>query len=470
MISRKRLSLSCLLVLLVVFLLGWPEYANWREIARLQQRFREIELDSAAAEFQVRLLTLHDTLLSSGFGRHGDGGETAFAVEGEQLKEWLVSRQQALTNLGVDVAAEADLVTRISAQFNRYLDSARRFFSAVSTPEGSSAKLQPVQSDLEPLLTLAGQWKNLYQASLEAEIDNAQRSLDLLHAFLLGSFCLLLVLAVVLIVLVNRGLIAPLRSQLIASHAIIARQEKLASLGVLAAGVAHEIRNPLTAIKARLFSQQKRLVLGSPEHADSLVIKEEIQRLERIVRDVLQFARPGEPAFALRPALAFLREIGELMAPTLEKLHINLTVEPGEELYIHIDPAQMKQVIINLIRNAADSIGQAGRITLSARRAVLPLASRRTEAVALEVKDTGRGIPPEVQSRLFDPFFTTKASGTGLGLAIAERIAQKHGGGLQYRTRSGCGTTFSVVLPNASPAKTGENNGLVRSASTSSHL
>jgi signal transduction histidine kinase len=468
MISRKHLSLLCLLVLLVVFLMGWTEYANWREVARLQQRFREIELDSAAAEFQVRLLTLHGTLVSSGFGRHGDGGETAFAVEGEQLKEWLVSRQKALTDLG-DVAAEAELVTRISAQFNRYLDSARRFSSAVSTPEGSSAKLRPVQADLEPLLTLADQWKNLHQASLEAEIANAQHSLGLLHAFLLSSFCLLLVLAVVIIVLVNRGLIAPLRSQLIASHAIIARQEKLASLGVLAAGVAHEIRNPLTAIKARLFSQQKRLAFGSPEHGDSLVIKEEIQRLERIVRDVLQFARPGEPMLALRPALAFLREIGELMAPTLEKLNIKLTVEPGEELYIQIDPAQMKQVIINLIRNAADSIGQAGRITLSARPAVLPLASRRTEAVALEVEDTGRGIPPEVQARLFDPFFTTKASGTGLGLAIAERIAQKHGGGLQYRTRSGFGTTFSVVLPNASAAKTGENYGLVQSAATSSH-
>jgi signal transduction histidine kinase len=470
MISRKHLSLSCVLVLLVVLLMGWTEYANWREIARLQQRFKEIDLDSAAAEFQVRLLPLHGTLVSSGFGRHGDGGETAFAVEGEQLKEWLVSRQKALADLGVDVAAEAELVTRISAQFNRYMGSAGRSFSAVSTPEESSAKLRPVQADLEPLLTLADQWKNLHQASLEAEIANAQRSLGLLHAFLLGSFCLLLVLALVIIVLVNRGLIAPLRSQLIASHAIIARQEKLASLGVLAAGVAHEIRNPLTAIKARLFSQQKRLALGSPEHVDSVVIKEEIQRLERIVRDVLQFARPGEPMLALRPALAFLRQMGELMAPTLEKLSIKLTVEPGEELYIQIDPEQMKQVIINLIRNAADSIGQAGRITLSARPAVLPLGGRRTEAVALQVEDTGRGIPPEVQARLFDPFFTTKASGTGLGLAIAERIAQKHGGGLQYRTRSGFGTTFSVVLPNASPPKTGENNGLVRSAATSSHL
>jgi signal transduction histidine kinase len=470
MISRKHLSFLCLLVLLVVFLMGWTEYANWREIARLKQRFREIDLDSAAAEFQVRLLTLHGKLVSGAFGRHGDGADTAFAVDGEQLKAWLVSTQQALTDLGPEVATEAELVMRISAQFDRYLGSADRFSSAVSAPEESSAKLRPVQADLEPLLKLADQWKNLHQASLEAEIANAQHSFSLLKVFLLGSFCLLLVLAVIIIVLVNRGLIAPLHSQLVASHSIIARQEKLASLGVLAAGVAHEIRNPLTAIKARLFSQQKRLVLGSPEHGDSLVIKEEIQRLERIVRDVLHFARPGEPTLVLRPALAFLHEMGELMAPTLERFNIKLTVESGEELYVQIDPEQMKQVIINLIRNAADSISQGGSITLSARPAVLTLDSHRTEAVALQVEDTGRGIPPEVQTRLFDPFFTTKPSGTGLGLAIAERIAQKHGGGLQYRTRPGFGTTFNVVLPKACPPKTGDDNGLVRATAPSSGL
>jgi signal transduction histidine kinase len=283
--------------------------------------------------------------------------------------------------------------------------------------------------------------------------------LDLLHTLLAVSFLLLLALALTVLVLVNRGLLAPLRRQLVASHAIIARQEKLASLGVLAAGVAHEIRNPLTAIKARLFSQQKRLATGSPEHADALVIKEEIQRLERIVRDVLQFARPGEPVLGRQGASAFLQGVAALMAPTLEKRGISLAVEPGDELYVAIDRAQMTQVLINLIQNAADSIGEAGRITLRACRTVLPLASRRTEAVALEVEDTGRGIPPEVQARLFDPFFTTKASGTGLGLAIAERIAQKHGGGLQFRTQPGRGTTFSVVLPAAAAADSNNVNG-----------
>jgi signal transduction histidine kinase len=467
MTSRLRLWLAGFLVLLVVLFLGWTEYTNWRELVRLQQRFSDLELDSAAAEFQAGLLKLNGLWATQSLG----GRDSAFEAEGERLKAWLQSCQQALADLGAEAAAEPGLVAQVSARLNAYLNAARRLSSPAAAPgSGSPAEVQGLQTEWEALIALSEQWTRLHQASLEAEIAEAQRSLGLLHALLAVSFFLLLALALAVLVLVNRGLLAPLRRQLVASHAIIARQEKLASLGVLAAGVAHEIRNPLTAINARLFSQQKRLAAGSPEYADALVIKEEIQRLERIVRDVLQFARPGEPVLERQGALAFLHEVAALMAPTLEKLGITLTVEPGDELCVYIDSAQMKQVMINLIQNAADSIGEAGRVTLRACRTVLPLASRRTEAVALEVEDTGRGIPPEVQARLFDPFFTTKASGTGLGLAIAERIAQKHGGGLQFHTQPGRGTTFSVVLPAAAAANTRNDKGSVPPASPPSRV
>jgi signal transduction histidine kinase len=463
MTSRLPLWLAGFLVLLVVLFLGWTEYTNWRELVRLQRRFRDLELNSAATEFQAHLLKLNGPWATQGLSL--GGRDSAFEAEGERLRTWLQSRQQALAGLGNEAAAETGLVAQASARLNAYLEAARRLPAAAATPGGFPAEVQPLRTEWEALIALAGQWTRLHQASLEAEIAEAQRSLRLLHALLAVSFFLLLALALAVLVLVKRGLLAPLRRQLVASHAIIARQEKLASLGVLAAGVAHEIRNPLTAINARLFSQQKRLAAGSPEHADALVIKEEIQRLERIVRDVLQFARPGEPVLELQGALAFLREVAALMAPTLEKRGITLTVEAGDERSVYLDPAQMKQVMINLIQNAADSIGEAGRITLRACQAVLPLASRRTEAVALDVEDTGRGIPPEVQARLFDPFFTTKASGTGLGLAIAERIAQKHGGSLQFRTQVGRGTTFSVVLPAAAAADTRNDKGSIPSAS-----
>ena len=119
--------------------------------------------------------------------------------------------------------------------------------------------------------------------------------------------------------------------------------------------------------------------------------------------------------------------------------------------HIQIDPQQMKQVLINLMQNAAESIGGNGTITLRARLDEKQLSDRLMEAVILEVSDTGKGIPAEVGKRLFDPFFTTKDFGTGLGLPIAARIVEKHQGALQYQTQIDRGTTFGIILPQAKP-------------------
>jgi signal transduction histidine kinase len=116
---------------------------------------------------------------------------------------------------------------------------------------------------------------------------------------------------------------------------------------------------------------------------------------------------------------------------------------------IQVDPEQIKQVLINLVQNAADSIAHDGTITLRARQDRKPLSNGETDVVILEVTDTGKGIPPEIEKRLFDPFFTTKDTGTGLGLSIAAGIVQNHGGALQYQTHVHHGTTFGIVLPQA---------------------
>ncbi|HXI51347.1 MAG TPA: ATP-binding protein, partial [Candidatus Saccharimonadales bacterium] len=110
---------------------------------------------------------------------------------------------------------------------------------------------------------------------------------------------------------------------------------------------------------------------------------------------------------------------------------------------------QLKQVLINLIQNAADAIGRKGTIILRARQDEVRIAGRPTRSVVLEVEDSGTGIPPEVQERLFDPFFSTKENGTGLGLPIAAKIIDQHNGLLDFDTREGHGTTFRVILPAA---------------------
>ncbi len=104
-------------------------------------------------------------------------------------------------------------------------------------------------------------------------------------------------------------------------------------------------------------------------------------------------------------------------------------------------------MLLNLVRNSAESIGERGKIVLRAGTERVSLGGRPTDVTILEVEDNGKGIPPEVQKRLFDPFYTTKAAGTGLGLSIAARIIEQHGGALRYKTEIGRGTTFGIVLP-----------------------
>ena len=247
---------------------------------------------------------------------------------------------------------------------------------------------------------------------------------------------------------------------LIAAKALAERQEKLASLGVLAAGVAHEIRNPLTALKSRAFTLRKRLAPDTPALEDAEIIDQEIDRLDHIVGDFLLFARPGEPHLVPVAPHALMGKVRELLGPELAQNKIEITVESGvDDLTFRADPHQLEQVLINLVRNAAESIGQSGRITLRARQDHLPLDRAPQPVIVIEVQDTGAGIPVEVQERLFDPFFTTKPAGTGLGLSIALRIIERHGGTLQFQTAPRRGTTFGVVLPSP-PAETAAIGGM----------
>jgi signal transduction histidine kinase len=275
------------------------------------------------------------------------------------------------------------------------------------------------------------------------------QTLRRLRFLVLGLVVLLFAFGAALAGLSYRDLIAPLRIKLVQSQAEAERNEKLAALGVLAAGVAHEIRNPLTAIKTALFAQREKLPPDSPALDEGQVLEREVSRLERIVNEFLQFARPAEPQPATIRASLPLAEVQALLGPGLAKSGIRLESEELAPMQIYADPAQLQQVLINLVQNAADSIGSDGRIVLRARPDHQRIAEKDTPVAVLEVADTGKGIPPEVEKRLFDPFFTTKADGTGLGLSIAVRMVEMNGGVLQYQTQVNRGSTFGIVFPRA---------------------
>jgi len=150
-----------------------------------------------------------------------------------------------------------------------------------------------------------------------------------------------------------------------------------------------------------------------------------------------------------------LESLCELLQPSLAKSGIELRAEFASDPELSIDPNQFRQALLNLANNAADSIGRDGTITLRTRSATLRRGRRRVEAVAVEVQDTGRGIPRDVQQRLFDPFFTTKENGTGLGLSITARIIHAHDGWIECDPSPRRGALFRILLPIDSPH---ENN------------
>jgi PAS domain S-box-containing protein len=266
------------------------------------------------------------------------------------------------------------------------------------------------------------------------------------------------------------GLVAILtdRTDLKQAEMSTRRQERLASLGELSAGVAHEIRNPLAGIGAS--AQLLRERLGEEEGHRRLLdlILDEVARLDRIVESMLQFARPPEPRLRLAPLEATVLRARALLAEEAESLRVRIEMRVGADLPpIWIDPDLIEQVVLNLARNALQAMEEAGgTLTLSLRRVsrrryVRVRGGRRREDqarvsasegplqdwVELEVQDTGHGIPPEALDRIFNPFYTTRKRGTGLGLSVSEAIVHEHGGMISVQSRPGHGTSVRVDFP-----------------------
>jgi signal transduction histidine kinase len=445
---KIRLAAFVLAITLLVSLIVWVALTSARliEDARSRMTLAQSESWRIAMRFQQGLAGLNEQLLK--FALHHDTNEwISFEKEWNALNLWIDGQH-------LSAPAEKRVLAQLNTAYDDYYTAAREIEKKVETSSEVAmpvAEFTKLQQQAMRLVDLAFQLAEAHRQTLIASLAGSTKTLDHFRALLLGALFLIVVFGAWLAQVVYKQLIAPLRVKLVESQALLERQEKLASLGTLAAGVAHEIRNPLTAIKAWLFMHQKNLRAGSQEYADAVIIGREIDRLERIVKDFLLFARPSEPELETIAAEQPLREVRDLLTRQLERSNIQLVLEPSPSVRVTVDPRQLKQVIINLVQNAADAIGHNGTVTLRTRLDRTHLSGKETDVVVLEVSDTGKGIPLEVEKRLFDPFFSTKESGTGLGLSIAARIVQKHGGLLQYQTQVNHGTTFGIVLPRGKP-------------------
>jgi signal transduction histidine kinase len=229
------------------------------------------------------------------------------------------------------------------------------------------------------------------------------------------------------------------------SRTRLLRTEKMATVGRLAAGVAHSIRNPLTSIKMRLFSLEKSLDLAPTQKEDLEVISEETRHIDTIVRNFLEYARPSKlrmqkisPSELIDMNLQLLRHRFKSYGVSVERKRSTPLPE------VLADPDQLKEVFVNILINACEATGEGGSITITEELEVVqPLG----DVAVIRIHDNGPGIPADLQEKVFEPFFSTKEDGTGLGLSIAVRVIEQHGGRITLESGEGSGTSFVVSLP-----------------------
>jgi signal transduction histidine kinase len=234
------------------------------------------------------------------------------------------------------------------------------------------------------------------------------------------------------------------RKRMLEAQAKLEQTQRLSMMGQMAAGVAHEIRNPLASIKGAADILGTDLPPGSQKRHFADMIGKEIRRLDNTVKEFLEFARP-QP-FRFSP-----EKPGDILAQTLRQMESQMTAAsivlekniPSFNEHVRADPQKMRQVFINLILNAIAATPRGGKITV--------VLGQRTEDHSkfweVKISDTGSGIAAEYLEKIFEPFFTQKTTGSGLGLAIVKSIVQQHDGRIEVASVVGSGSTFTVVLP-----------------------
>jgi len=222
----------------------------------------------------------------------------------------------------------------------------------------------------------------------------------------------------------------------------VARSQRLASVGRLAAGVAHEIRNPLSSIKGFATYFKERYPDQPQDQQTAAIMIQEVDRLNRVVGQLLEFSRP----ISIKPQKTSLQMLVSDSLKLIEDraAEKNISVHAQNNARVdeaRIDPDRINQVLLNLYLNAMDAMDEGGKLSVDL------LSNSESGDIQITVSDTGRGISPDHLAKVFDPYFTTKSSGTGLGLAIAYNIVEAMGGSIKVASEKSQGTTFTITLP-----------------------
>jgi two-component system sensor histidine kinase HydH len=289
-------------------------------------------------------------------------------------------------------------------------------------------------------------WSVALVAPIE-EVSGLVRSLNRQEFLLIGIFQLLIIVGTGLFVFISNRWSGTLAvevdrktEELKKSQEKLIHSERLAAVGSMASHVSHEIKNPLIAIGGLAQQLKRSANLGDREKEKLDLITKEVSRLENMLIEVRDFTRPTTPRKTKGGINPLIQEVLDLMKPVFSDQRIEIQIDLDPHLpEFEFDPEQLKQVLLNLIKNAAEAMTSGGRLRVK----TYPLTSN----VHIEISDTGKGISPEHLTSLFRPFFTTKKRGTGLGLAVSYKIIHDHNGDIQVASEVNQGTRMVVQLP-----------------------
>ncbi|MCG8567304.1 MAG: ATP-binding protein [Desulfobacterales bacterium] len=349
--------------------------------------------------------------------------------------------------------------------------------------EQSTQILSQARTHFFNILNLCDQFKALHWDKINGALTTSQRQANQLRYMALAAVVTVLLLSLMVNFIFSRHILGPIRrltsrveldhererdpnevmdlkrsvmglvknaelthEKLKQSQAVLMQSEKLAMVGRLAAGTAHSIRNPLTSVKMRLFSLGRRARFSPSQKEDFQVISSEIQQINRIVDNFLEFARPPRLVTRVMSPSQVVDSTLHLLAQRLKSFHV--TPELIREMPLpdtRIDPEQLKEVLVNIIINACEAMGRGGQLTIKEQ---VRQGEDSDRAAVIQILDNGPGIPEDIQDQIFEPFFTTKENGTGLGLNIAFNIINQHQGRLDISSEPGRGCCFTLTLPS----------------------
>lgn len=373
---------------------------------------------------------------------HSAGNAQQEAAFEETLEDLRATLAEVTQEIGNEDERKATALTNFSEKLSKFETEAK---SATTrwVEKGTTSKrfehLEKMETSRDEIFEIAQELGAFRRSDFQSSLTSYKSQVQAMQYSIFIALGMLFISLFAVAWLAHRAFLKPIEVSLAEAEQTASTHESLATIGTLASGVAHEIRNPITTIKARLFALNELSRENESMNRQVSAIQEETDRMEHIVSDFLSFARPSEADLEKVNTSEFLDEIHALVLPEMQSRGVALEMDRTVEATARIDSEQLRQVFLNLIRNAAEACPEAeGRVTLS--------STLKEGKLLLMVGANGSGIPADIQSRISEPFFSKKKGGTGLGLAICRNIVEAHGGTLTFTSEEGHGTTFTITL------------------------